>query len=178
MHFPPSALVEDTSRWLVEDDPEVVADRKSLMEGLLFPDLMTRAIEDLYGVRATVDLAFAGDTPYESTYLQRQIILRAGEGICLLATSLIPKSLIEKYDWLRYLGTSALGETIERHVGVQRTEFLLHHAASGSILARNFSAQESTWARRYAFEIDGEQVLVAELFNPRFLRELSDFLHR
>jgi hypothetical protein len=175
--FPSAALVRSHSRWSAPTDTSLPRDFNLVAPALQHPGLMTQAIRYLYGTEPQVECAFEGPDDSPPSARVRQIRLFAGHRLCLLATSLIPVVLIDRHPWLDRLGNHPLGETIARHAGVQRNEFLIWHG-QGVVSDTGFDSPGPVWARRYTFDLDNEQIQVAELFHPGYLRDLAGALRK
>lgn len=94
----------------------------------------------------------------------------------LYAQTVLPDSTVRSHPWLRELGDSPIGESLRRAGGALEREPLeyaalpvddaLARAARG---ASPDGSAETLWARRAVYRLDGDPILVQEVFLPALL---------
>jgi len=105
----------------------------------------------------------------------REIELTCDGSPWVFAQTLIPLATLARHGWLSTLGDAALGERLAAVPGIKRgpLEFarltpgvaLFHRA-----LRQSADSPSELWARRSWFAIDGNRLLVQEVFLPEALR--------
>lgn len=99
-----------------------------------------------------------------------------GQGVRLVfASTLVPPQTLARHPWLAELGDRPLGEALADRPAVMRTPFeytrideqdpLFAEALQGTDIA-----PESLWTRRSRFLVDGDPILVYEVFLPGLAR--------
>lgn len=106
-----------------------------------------------------------------STALVREVELTCDGRPWIFAQTLIPQATLARQRWLSALGTTALGERLAAVPGIGRgpIEFArlepgdrLYHRA----LRDRPDPPANLWARRSWFAIEGDRILVQEVFLP------------
>jgi chorismate--pyruvate lyase len=153
------------------------------------PGLLTARIRELCGNR----MRFRMLGPLHATHLSaelharlggrdRQGLLREIEFRCLedrvvYARTVLPDSTVRAHPWLRELGDSPIGESLRSAGGVVQREPIEyaplppHHELA--VAARGTSSDaggDPLWARRALYRLDGDPILVQEVFLPALLR--------
>ncbi len=105
----------------------------------------------------------------------REIELTCDGHPWVFAQSLIPLATLARHGWLSTLGDTALGERLAALPGLERGPLEFARLTPGVALfhcALRQSAEPPTelWARRSWFAIDGDRLLVQEVFLPEALR--------
>jgi chorismate--pyruvate lyase len=115
------------------------------------------------------DAAVLRDT--DEVALVREVELTCDGRPWVFAQTLIPRATLARQRWLCALGTAALGERLAAVPGIERgpIEFTrlepgdrLYHRA----LRDRQEPPASLWARRSWFAIEGDRILVQEVFLP------------
>ncbi len=95
----------------------------------------------------------------------------------VFAQSVLPDSTLDAFPWLRGLGDSPLGESLQRAPEpLQREPLEFARLGNDTRLALGASdaspdAQQATlWARRAVYRLAGRPILVQEVFLPALLR--------
>jgi chorismate--pyruvate lyase len=104
----------------------------------------------------------------------REIELTCDGRPWVFAQSLIPLATLARHGWLSTLGDTALGERLAALPGLERGPLEFARLTPGVALfhralrrAANLPAE--LWARRSWFAIDGDRLLVQEVFLPEAL---------
>ena len=160
----PSAPPASAAAWLTE--PGLLTERlRACCEGL--PGLTV--ISEAEAPLATRDAALLG-------YSGRVAFVREVELTCdgrpwVYAQTLIPPALLARQRWLASLGRAALGERLAAVVGLERGPLEFARLAAGDRLYHRalrdlHDPPSSLWARRSWFAIEGDRLLVQEVFLP------------
>lgn len=182
-----SAAIQDERKLLrwsgsLEDFSPPAAARAWLTE----PGLLTERLRACCDGRPGLTVVSEREEPLaaaESALLQapgnaafvREIELTCDGRPWVFAQSLIPLATLARHGWLSTLGEAALGERLAAVPGLKRgpLEFarltpgvaLFHRA-----LRETVAPPAELWARRSWFAIDGNRLLVQEVFLPGALR--------
>lgn len=159
--------------------------RAALDAVLRTPGSLTQAVRALsrdFAVRV-VGEGFARPLPDEAPVLgtpararvwSREVLLCDGGVPLVFAHTVLAREALVAWPWVRTLGRTPLGEVLFNHPRVVRLPLAfrrldwrhpLYHAArraTGVTAAR-------LWARRSLFGLDGQQLLVSEVFLPALL---------
>jgi chorismate--pyruvate lyase len=120
----------------------------------------TLAAQDAAVLRASGSAAFV-----------REIELTCDGRPWVFAQTLIPQGTLARQRWLASLGRDALGERLAAVPGLERGPLEYARLAPGDglyqrALRGRHDAPDSLWARRSWFAIDGDRLLVQEVFLP------------
>jgi chorismate--pyruvate lyase len=101
----------------------------------------------------------------------REIELTCDGRPWVFAQTLIPQSTLARQQWLSALGRAALGERLAAIPGIQRGPLEFARLTPGDRLYHRALRERpdpppALWARRSWFEIDGDRLLVHEVFLP------------
>ncbi len=101
----------------------------------------------------------------------REIELTCDGRPWVFAQTLIPQATLARQRWLSSLGRSALGERLAAVPGLERGPLEFTRLAPGDRLYHRALRDRRDppgflWARRSWFEIDGDRILVQEVFLP------------
>jgi chorismate lyase len=118
------------------------------------------AAEDAAMLRASGGTAFV-----------REVELTCDGRPWVFAQTLVPESTLARQRWLSALGRAALGERLAAVPGIERGPLEFARLAAGDRLyGRALRARAdppaALWARRSWFAIDGDRLLVQEVFLP------------
>ncbi len=105
----------------------------------------------------------------DTTGLIRRVRLLCDDIPRVYAETIIPRSTLERHAWLNDLGANPLGANLFEREGVERSEFEYVSVSSGTPLferAANGSGDNELWVRRSLFLINGDPLLVDEVFLP------------
>jgi chorismate--pyruvate lyase len=161
----------------------------ALRSWLAEPGLLTARIRDLCGSR----MRFRMLGPLRATQLSAELQARLGgrdrlgllreiEFRCLedrvvYARTVLPDSTVRAHPWLRELGDSPIGESLRSAGGVvqrEPIEYALlapnHELALAARGASSDDGGDASWARRALYRLDGDPILVQEVFLPALLR--------
>jgi len=105
----------------------------------------------------------------------REIELTCDGRPWVFAQTLIPIATLARHGWLSSLGEAALGERLAAVPGIQRGPLEFARLTPGVALFHRAlrdgaSPPGELWARRSWFAIDGNRLLVQEVFLPEALR--------
>ena len=105
----------------------------------------------------------------------REIELTCDGRPWVFAQTLIPLATLARHGWLSSLGEAALGERLAAVPGIQRGPLEFARLTPGVALFHRAlrdgaSPPGELWARRSWFAIDGNRLLVQEVFLPEALR--------
>jgi chorismate--pyruvate lyase len=127
--------------------------------------VISEAEEPLAGPDAAV-LRAAGSAAFV-----REIELTCDGRPWVFAQTLIPQATLERQRWLATLGRAALGERLAAVPGIERGPLEFTRLAPGDRLYERAIRDRrdppaELWARRSWFAIDGDRLLVQEVFLP------------
>jgi len=105
----------------------------------------------------------------------REIELTCDGRPWVFAQTLIPQATLVRHGWLATLGDTALGERLAALQGLERGPLEFARLTPGVALFHRALRQRADlpaelWARRSRFAIDGDCLLVQEVFLPEALR--------
>jgi len=105
----------------------------------------------------------------------REIELTCNGRAWVFAQSLIPHATLARHGWLARLGEAALGERLAALPALERGPLEFARITAGMALYQRALRARSDppsalWARRSWFAIDGDRLLVQEVFLPESLR--------
>jgi chorismate--pyruvate lyase len=161
----------------------------ALRSWLAEPGLLTARIRDLCGDR----MRFRMLGPLHATHLSAELLSRLGghdrqgllreiefrclEERVLYARTVLPDSTVRAHPWLRELGDSPIGESLRRAGGVVQREPIEcaplppdHELAVAARGTASDEGRDTLWARRALYRLDGDPILVQEVFLPALLR--------
>lgn len=101
----------------------------------------------------------------------REIELTCDGRPWVFAQTLIPLATLARHAWLAALGTNALGERLAALPGLERGPLEFTRLTAGDTLYHRALRERrdppaSLWARRSWFAIEGDRLLVQEVFLP------------
>jgi chorismate--pyruvate lyase len=101
----------------------------------------------------------------------REIELTCDGRPWVFAQTLVPQATLARQGWLSSLGRAALGERLAAVAGIERGPLEFARLAPGDALYQRALRDRreppgSLWARRSWFAIDGDRLLVQEVFLP------------
>ena len=168
--LPPTSLINSSDHWLSQGDLNRLPIAAPIKRALQFRGLLTAAITEISGHQCridTLDYTAAGDI------LRRDVVIHAGQGVCVVASTLMPIIVVRAHPWLSSLGNRPLGETLQQRTSARRGPFEFLFIDSECSLFGNFSSGQATWARRYPFLLHEGALTVMEIFSPDFLNTLG-----
>lgn len=106
-----------------------------------------------------------------SSAFVREVELTCDGRPWVFAQTLVPQATLARQRWLGSLGRAALGERLAAVPGIQRGPLEFARLAAGDRLYRRALRERrdppaSLWARRSWFAIEGDRLLVQEVFLP------------
>jgi chorismate lyase len=156
---PPAAAA-----WLSE--PGLLTDRlRACCEGQPGLTVVSEAEAPL-APRDAALLGYAGSAAFV-----REIELTCDGRPWVYAQTLIPPAMLARQRWLATLGRAALGERLAAVAGLERGPLEFARLAAGDrlyqrALRNRRDPPPSLWARRSWFAIEGDRLLVQEVFLP------------
>jgi len=161
--FAPAAAAE-AETWLRE--PGLLTDRlRACCDGQTGLAIVAQseaplAAEDAIVLKASGNAAFV-----------REIELTCDGRAWVFAQTLVPLATLARQRWLTSLGSAALGERLAAIPGLTRGPLEFAQLAPGDRLYQRALRDRPDpppllWARRSWFEIDGDRLLVQEIFLP------------
>lgn len=108
--------------------------------------------------------------PCRQQAIVREVALRLGGEPLVFARSVMPiSSLTGRLAHLRRLQNKPLGAILFSHAGMHRSPFeLARIPGNSSYLPSHLHQAEPAWGRRSRFEINGNGIMVSEVFLERF----------
>lgn len=108
--------------------------------------------------------------PNRQRALVREVELKLNGQPVVFARSVFPyTSLTGQLAHLRRLGNRALGAILFQNSGMHRSPFeLAHLTGSNQYIPADLHQQQPAWARRSCFEIEGNALMVSEVFLQNF----------
>ena len=161
--FAPAAVTA-AAAWLRE--PGLLTDRlRACCDGLTGLAIVAQAEASLAAEEAALLKA-----PGSAAFV-REIELTCDGRPWVFAQTLVPQATLERQQWLATLGRAALGARLAAIPGLARgpLEFALLSPGAASTSGRCADPPDPPsmlWARRSWFEIDGDRLLVHEVFLP------------
>ena len=150
------------------------------------PGLLTDRLRACCGGKQGLTVVSEREAPLataESALLQapgnaafvREIELTCDGRPWIFAQSLIPLATLASHGWLSTLGDAALGERLAAVPDIKRGPLEFTRLTPGAALFHRALRQSpdppaELWARRSWFAIDGNRLLVQEVFLPEVLR--------
>jgi chorismate--pyruvate lyase len=118
---------------------------------------------------AAEDAALLG-APGNAAFV-REIELTCAGRPWVFAQTLVPQATLARQQWLATLGRAALGERLASVPGIERGPLEYARLAAGDRLYRSALRERpdppaALWARRSWYAIEGQRLLVQEVFLP------------
>ena len=184
-----SAAIQDERkllRWSASLDEFAPSAAQPAAAWLAETGLLTERLRACCNGRTGLNLISQREAPLaaaESALLQaagnaafvREIELTCDGRPWVFAQTLIPLATLARHGWLSSLGEAALGERLAAVPGIQRGPLEFARLTPGVALFHRAlrdgaSPPGELWARRSWFAIDGNRLLVQEVFLPEALR--------
>jgi chorismate lyase len=101
----------------------------------------------------------------------REVVLTCDGRAWSFAQTLVPQATLMRQRWIATLGNAALGERLAAVPGIERgplesARLIAGHALYHRALRERRDLPALLWARRSWFAIDGDRLLVQEVFLP------------
>ncbi len=171
--LPTAELILDQANWISATRlPEHEPDGR-IQQALLYPNLLTQLLASTFGEPVSVELLAL--TPVGGGF-RRNVALRAGERLCVVASTLMPESLVEHYPWLGSLGNRPLGQTLERFMETPKGPFEYRVMDPAEGLELGFRSRQPTWGRRFTFTLPEGGLTVMEIFSHGTLEQAGQWL--
>lgn len=173
--FVPIEFLLSNDRWF---SAEAFAERHVpplIRQALRIEGLLTLALQKAYGLPSSVEFRrnVAWVDEGVGTGLRRDVLIKTGETIRVVAATLMPPPVIAQYPWLATMGNNPLGEMLERHARHRRGEFEFARLDARLIFPSPADSASLLWARRYRFFLADSSLLVTEIFLPGVLERLA-----
>jgi chorismate-pyruvate lyase len=175
--FVPTDFLQATATWfsaqeLTERQISPVIESALRAEGLL-----TDALQNAYAAPASVECRrqTAWQDALNQTGLRRDVLIKTGELVRVVAATLMPHDVLARYPWLGTLGSNPLGAMLEKHARYQRGAFEFTQLDAQLLLPAPVVGTNLLWARRYRFFLAESSLLVTEIFLAGVLERLGAF---
>lgn len=157
-------LPAEQRRWLLDN-----SSLTARLEGLNAGQFGVRRLHQRWQVPRPSERALL-KVPERQVGLVREVALELDQTPVVFARSVFPHaSLTGPLRHLRSLQNRSLGSILFRHPGLRRSQFELALLPPGSsYLPEALQQPHPVWARRSRFEIDGQAVMVSEVFLASF----------
>ena len=108
--------------------------------------------------------------PHRQLAIVREVALRQGDNTVVFARSVLPiSSLTGRLAHLRRLQNRPLGAILFKHASMRRSPFEVARLDGATdYIPRLLRQQRSAWARRSRFTIEGQALMVSEVFLQAF----------
>lgn len=161
---------DDGKLWLPGHALNCYEGNATLRGWLLTPGLLTERIRAAAGAGYRMTLLASRDDG--ATGLVREIEMGRGDVPWMFAQTRAPRATLDAHPWLATLGTRTLGEALQSHGRVTRSEFDFAKLYDDSpVVARALGRAPGTppplWVRRSIFRIDGLPLVLQEVFLPQ-----------
>lgn len=176
--FVPTELLLSKSRWLSSEDLNGHIISPSIKEALQFDGLLTSALEEVYEKPVSVTCLRQSEWTNGRGILglRRDVLLKAGDALCVVASTLMPSSVLDLHPWLARLGDKPLGEALRNRGHHQRGRFEFMWIDADLIFQPAPPTTQFVLARRSRFTFESGDLLVMEAFLPGVLDLLSAVL--
>jgi chorismate--pyruvate lyase len=161
---------DDGKLWLPGHALNCYEGNAALRDWLLTPGLLTQRIRESAGDGYRMTLVAARDEGAGGHV--REIEMGCDDAVWMFAQTRVPRATLEVHPWLATLGTTTLGEALQAHGRVSRSDFDFAKLYDDSaVVARALTRAPGTppplWVRRSTFRVDGLPLLLQEVFLPR-----------
>ena len=169
-------------RWTARLDEFVPAAPPAAAAWLAETGLLTERLRACCAGRSGLTVVSEAEAPlasHDAAVLQasgsaafvREIELTCDGRPWVFAQTLVPQATLARQGWLSSLGRAALGERLAAVPGIERGPLEFARLAPGDALYQRALRDRreppgSLWARRSWFAIDGDRLLVQEVFLP------------
>lgn len=175
VQFVPTEFLLSTDHWI---SAEALADHQVspvVKTALQYEHLLTLALQEAYRLPSSVELRGNTDWADEqgNTGLRRDVLIKAGDIIRLIAATLMPHAVLARYPWLATMSNNPLGEMLEQHAEHRRGAFEYRQLNADLIFPSSAENAPLLWARRYRFFLADSHLLVTEIFFPDVLECLG-----
>jgi chorismate--pyruvate lyase len=176
------AATRATPRWSERIEDFAPAAPRAVAGWLAETGLLTERLRACCGGQAGLRLVSLAEAPIAaddagvlksagSVALVREVELTCDGRPWVFAQTLIPKATLARQRWLSSLGTAALGERLAAVPGIERGPLEFARLEAGDrlydrALRDRRDPPADLWARRSWFAIDGDRILVQEVFLP------------
>jgi chorismate-pyruvate lyase len=171
LNFVPTELLLSKSRWLSSEDLTERIISPSIKAALQFNGLLTSALEEVYGKPVSVTCLRQSEwaDAHGVLGLRRDILLKAGDDLCVAASTLMPSSVLDIHPWLARLGDKPLGKALKNRGHYRRGPFEFMPIDADLIFQPAPPTTKFVWARRYGLMLESGDLLVTEVFFPGVL---------
>ncbi|MBS1790144.1 MAG: chorismate lyase [Acidobacteria bacterium] len=175
VQFVPTEFLLSTDHWISAEELTGQQVSPVVKTALQYEQLLTLALQEAYGLPSSVELR--GNTDWVdkdgNSGLRRDVLIKAGDTVRLVAATLMPHAVLARYPWLATMGNNPLGEMLEKHDAHQRGEFEYRQLRAELIFPSPAETTPLLWARRYRFFLADSHLLVTEIFFPGVLERLG-----
>ena len=161
---------DDAKLWLPGTALDCYEGNPALRGWLQTPGLLTQRIREAAGAAYRMTLVAARDEGPAGHV--REIEMGRGEVVWMFARTTVPRATLDRHPWLASLGTQTLGEALQAHGRVTRSDFDFARLCDdmplvGRALQRAGLAAQPLWVRRSTFAVDGLPLMLHEVFLPQ-----------
>jgi len=160
----------ESKLWLPGHALDCYEGNVALRSWLRTPGLLTQRIREAAGTGFRMTLVGERDAGPDGHL--REIEMGCGATIWLFARTRVPRATLERHPWLAQIGTTTLGEALQAHGRVVRSEFDYARLPDDvgvvrSALERAGLPSQPLWVRRSTFQVDGLPLTLQEVFLPQ-----------
>jgi chorismate-pyruvate lyase len=156
--------------WLPGHALDCYEGQAALRGWLRTPGLLTQRIRESAG--AGFRMTLVNESTDGAAGHVREIEMGCGTTPWMFARTRVPRATLERHPWLAQIGTATLGEALQAHGRVTRSEFdyaKLHDDVDvvRRALARAGLASQPLWVRRSTFHVDALPLTLQEVSLPQ-----------
>ncbi|MBP6821012.1 MAG: chorismate lyase [Acidobacteria bacterium] len=175
LKFIPTEFLLSTDHWF---SAETIAETQALpliAARLQGDGLLTLALQKAYDLPSSVELRRQADWVDEQggIGLRRDVLIKSGEIVRVVAATLMPKSIITRHPWIATMGNNPLGEMMGKNARYQRGTFEFSQLKAEMVFPAPSDPALLLWARRYRFYLAEDFLTVTEIFLPGVLEHLG-----
>ena len=161
---------DDGKLWLPGHALDCYEGNPALRSWLRTPGLLTQRIREAAGPAYRMTLVTTRDDG-PGGYL-REIEMGRGDVVWMFARTTVPQATLDLHPWLATIGTGTLGEALQAHGRIRRSEFDFARLYDDvpvveRALQRAGLARQPLWVRRSTFEIGDQPLTLQEVFLPQ-----------
>ncbi len=169
LEHPPLQLLLDDQMWLSWDE----LPQRERWPSLAFSGLFTDYLKALGEGAVSVELVYQGPLDATPEMTRRDVIIRVGQRLAALASTLISAEVLQRYPWLQQLGSKAIGEQLEQRLGAARTQISYRRMNDYPELCKSFTLETELLGRRYRYLFDGGDLCITEVIAGSIVQDLN-----
>ncbi len=156
--------------WLPGPALDCYEGNAALRGWLRTPGLLTQRIRESAGEGFRMTLV-AETTDGDGGH-RREIEMGCGTTPWMFARTRVPRATVERHPWLARIGTTTLGEALQAHGPITRSEFDYAKLYDDvdvvrRALERAALPSQPVWVRRSTFHVDASPLTLLEVFLPQ-----------